>query len=708
MAKRAISYLPELTASNTSSRDPLIIVNSNITKRISVNELFTAGFGRSTNNIISASTSVAGLLYVDKSIGSVAIGGEPVPEFKLMSYGSVGVDSGYKFVTDYGNSDNWNDTYSEVNSLLIGTRNVLISHLDIDNTIKNKAYKIIDSTSIGVLYNDDNNTVQFRTSNTTLSVSTDIALDYHWLLSSGANSGISIDQTHNTISIAPHNHGKTYGIGSASSGKTHVRDYTATIWGDVYIGGKITTADISGTIAGFGFGNMASQNSANVSITGGSISGVSITGASFTSLGISDLATSSLLYLSPSNKIGIGIPEPTEKFEVDGKIKATDIIINNQTPGGYGTVSVTGKGGSYINIYQKTNEVDTALGIKIHTTGLVNTFSWPTNQNLFFSTSDSTVRAVLTQSGRFGLGASQSPIVNFQTTGSDEYIRSSIALVNTRTTNDSFSNVYFGNNAASVTGWSWIKFQHYSNGTPLNSMIFGILDNEKMRINSDNSVEFKNVAGVTKMKWDGISELKINDNKVWHLGNDGTGSGLDADVLDGQQGSWYSNWANITNKPSPVITLSGDATGSVTLSELTSGSIEVVVVNNSHTHDSTSITYAGLNADTCDGQHLGTTANVTFNNVTVNGTLTESSDRRLKENIVPIIGALDVINKITGVRYNKIDNPNQTEIGFIAQEIEEYLPEVVQTDANGFKSINYTRIVALLVEAIKELKNKIN
>ena len=45
-------------------------------------------------------------------------------------------------------------------------------------------------------------------------------------------------------------------------------------------------------------------------------------------------------------------------------------------------------------------------------------------------------------------------------------------------------------------------------------------------------------------------DLKWNTNKVWHAGNDGSGSGLDADLLDGQQGSYYLDYNNLTNTPS--------------------------------------------------------------------------------------------------------------------------------------------------------------
>ena len=49
---------------------------------------------------------------------------------------------------------------------------------------------------------------------------------------------------------------------------------------------------------------------------------------------------------------------------------------------------------------------------------------------------------------------------------------------------------------------------------------------------------------------------------------------------------------------------------------------------------------------------------------------------------------------------------DRVQLGFIAQEIEKILPEVVDTDTNGWKSVQYTQIVALLVEASKSLSKK--
>ena len=64
---------------------------------------------------------------------------------------------------------------------------------------------------------------------------------------------------------------------------------------------------------------------------------------------------------------------------------------------------------------------------------------------------------------------------------------------------------------------------------------------------------------------------------------------------------------------------------------------------------------------------------------------------------------------LRGVSYNWIDqNKTQnTQIGVIAQEVEEIYPEFVHTDEEGMKSVNYMQMVAVLIEAVKELNGKI-
>jgi vacuolar-type H+-ATPase subunit I/STV1 len=85
------------------------------------------------------------------------------------------------------------------------------------------------------------------------------------------------------------------------------------------------------------------------------------------------------------------------------------------------------------------------------------------------------------------------------------------------------------------------------------------------------------------------------------------------------------------------------------------------------------------------------------------------SDQRWKTNIKPIQNALDNVLKMQGVTYYwKVDEypdkhfPEGEQIGFIAQEIEKVYPQVVLTDKDGYKSVDYSKLTPILVEAIKE------
>ena len=94
-------------------------------------------------------------------------------------------------------------------------------------------------------------------------------------------------------------------------------------------------------------------------------------------------------------------------------------------------------------------------------------------------------------------------------------------------------------------------------------------------------------------------------------------------------------------------------------------------------------------------------------NATFAGTITENSSLRYKENVETIKYGLDKVIQMRGVTYNKKDN-GVKEVGVIAEEIYEVLPEVVLKNEEGeIDSVSYSRITAVLIEAIKDLKKEI-
>ena len=94
-------------------------------------------------------------------------------------------------------------------------------------------------------------------------------------------------------------------------------------------------------------------------------------------------------------------------------------------------------------------------------------------------------------------------------------------------------------------------------------------------------------------------------------------------------------------------------------------------------------------------------------NIGVTGNIYTNSDLRLKNNILTVNNALEKIIKCRGVNFNYL-NEDKINIGVIAQEIEKIIPEVVETQKNGFKTVNYLSIIGVLIESIKELNNKID
>ena len=95
-----------------------------------------------------------------------------------------------------------------------------------------------------------------------------------------------------------------------------------------------------------------------------------------------------------------------------------------------------------------------------------------------------------------------------------------------------------------------------------------------------------------------------------------------------------------------------------------------------------------------------------------------TSDQRLKNNIIKIDDALEKVRWLNGVKFewnkdaisNLVDvgpKPDK-DIGLLAQDVEKVFPEVVTTRADGYKAVDYSRLVPVLIEAIKELSYRVN
>lgn len=105
-----------------------------------------------------------------------------------------------------------------------------------------------------------------------------------------------------------------------------------------------------------------------------------------------------------------------------------------------------------------------------------------------------------------------------------------------------------------------------------------------------------------------------------------------------------------------------------------------------------------------DGGHVNGELLVT-GNIVGSQNVYAYSDRSLKEDIVPLSGALDIVDRLNGYRY-KWKATKRASLGVIAQEVREVLPELV-FDNDGILAVDYTLLTAVLIEAVKELKQKL-
>ena len=106
----------------------------------------------------------------------------------------------------------------------------------------------------------------------------------------------------------------------------------------------------------------------------------------------------------------------------------------------------------------------------------------------------------------------------------------------------------------------------------------------------------------------------------------------------------------------------------------------------------------------------------TISCVDANGTaFNVTSDRRYKKDIAPITDALSIVEKVQGVSYNwrkeefkEMNFNDKHQLGVIAQDIEKILPEAVSKNDKGFYTVNYTMLIPVLVEAVKEQQKEIS
>ena len=201
---------------------------------------------------------------------------------------------------------------------------------------------------------------------------------------------------------------------------------------------------------------------------------------------------------------------------------------------------------------------------------------------------------------------------------------------------------------------------------------------------------------------------------------DGSGSGLDADRLDALDSADFLR-RNVATNTTGDVTFSGGS-GAVTVS----GGSDIRIAGGTWTGEYNGGLKLQSDANHSYWQYQGTTYFRTgggsntatldsSGNFTATGNVTAYSDARLKTDIHTINDALSICGKLRGVSYKWIAD-GKPSIGVIAQEVEEVIPEVVLTNVDTnpetgetteVKSVDYGKIVGVLINAINELKKEV-
>jgi hypothetical protein len=186
-----------------------------------------------------------------------------------------------------------------------------------------------------------------------------------------------------------------------------------------------------------------------------------------------------------------------------------------------------------------------------------------------------------------------------------------------------------------------------------------------------------------------------------------TGNAATATVLQ-----TASTIGGVSFNGSANINLPGVNTGGNQDTSGTSAISTAATVTTSSAASAFKVPFANTTASTTGNYGLlqDSTATFTYNpstNVVEAGTFNATSDISLKENICTFENAMDVVAGLRGVRFTWKKNGIKT-VGLIAQEVEKVLPELIGTNADtGLKSVSYANMVAVLIEAVKELKAEI-
>jgi hypothetical protein len=246
-------------------------------------------------------------------------------------------------------------------------------------------------------------------------------------------------------------------------------------------------------------------------------------------------------------------------------------------------------------------------------------------------------------------------------------------------------------------------------GAISNDMVFKTLDTERFRISSTGASTFSST--ISASNFSGSSSGTNTGDQTNISGNAATATNVAWTGVTGRPTA-LSQFTNDLSLGGAVVTIQ-DSAPAGTAGQLwwESDTGKLKVYYSSAWVDATPVPdmslYYAKAGGSIDGDVTIRQTLTVVGNTLIQGVLTETSDISLKENILPLESSLDKLMKLNGVSFNKKTTPHVKEIGFIAQEVEEIIPDLVTETSDGIKTVAYSRVSAILVETIKEQQTQI-
>ncbi len=273
------------------------------------------------------------------------------------------------------------------------------------------------------------------------------------------------------------------------------------------------------------------------------------------------------------------------------------------------------------------------------------------------------------------------------------------------------------------------------------SQVIGILSSLNTYTGSNDTTNTTQNTRLTALEVSASTALSTNNTQATSITNLNSATAslmIETANLEAFSASALTRLSDLEGKDISI-TLTGDVTGTGTITNLANVSFATTIAANSVAlgTDTTGDYVASLVAGTgvtitnnsgegatptvAIGQAVATSSSPTFAGLTINGAITATgditayytSDKRHKNNIQIIPNALQKVSKLNGVTWEWNDDVHEVtkstpKTGLIAQEVQEVLPEVVKEREDGFLSLDYSKMMGLLVEAIKEQQIQIH